>query len=86
MKKILLTLCFLCILDVYSHEFNPAHLVINEVDDVNNHYEATWMYPFKNIGRRAEINFQMNVQLNTAIYIIKESILMKKLILTAQTH
>ena len=57
MKKILLTLCFLCILDVYSHEFNPAHLVINEVDDVNNHYEATWMYPFKNIGRRAEINF-----------------------------
>ena len=57
MKKILLTLCFLCIFDVYSHEFNPAHLVINEVDDVNNHYEATWMYPFKNIGRRAEINF-----------------------------
>ena len=57
MKKILLTLCFLCILDVYSHEFNPAHLVINEVNDVNNHYEATWMYPFKNIGRRAEINF-----------------------------
>ena len=57
MKKILLTLCFLCILDVYSHEFNPAHLVINEVDDVNNHYEATWMYTFKNIGRRAEINF-----------------------------
>ena len=57
MKKILLTLCFLCILDVYSHEFNPAHLVINEVDDVNNYYEATWMYPFKNIGRRAEINF-----------------------------
>ena len=57
MKKILLTLCFLCILDVYSHEFNPAHLIINEVDDVNNHYEATWMYPFKNIGRRAEINF-----------------------------
>ena len=31
-------LCFLCILDVYSHEFNPAHLVINEVDDVNNQY------------------------------------------------
>ena len=57
MKKILLTLCFLCILDAYSHEFNPAHLVINEVNDVNNHYEATWMYPFKNIGRRAEINF-----------------------------
>lgn len=57
MKKILLTLCFLCILDVYSHEFNPAHLVINEVDQVNNHYQATWMYPFKNIGRRAEISF-----------------------------
>ena len=57
MNKIFLTFCLLCIFDIHSHEFNPAHLVINEVDQVNNHYQATWMYPFKNIGRRAEINF-----------------------------
>jgi len=57
MNKIFLTFCLLCIFDIHSHEFNPAHLVINEVDQVNNHYQATWMYPFKNIGRRAEIIF-----------------------------
>ena len=57
MNKIFLTFCLLCIFDTHSHEFNPAHLVINEVDQVNNHYQATWMYPFKNIGRRAEISF-----------------------------
>ena len=57
MKRLLFTLFFLGSLDINSHEFNPAHLVINEVNDVNNHCEATWMYPFKNIGRRAEINF-----------------------------
>ena len=57
MNKIFLLFCLLCIFDIHSHEFNPAHLVINEVDQVNNHYQATWMYPFKNIGRRAEIIF-----------------------------
>ena len=57
MKKILLTLCLVCIFDIYSHEFNPAHLVVDEIDEINNSYEATWMYPFKNIGKRAEVSF-----------------------------
>ena len=57
MKKILLTLCLVCVFDIYSHEFNPAHLVVDEIDETNNYYEATWMYPFKNIGRRAEVRF-----------------------------
>ena len=40
---------------VYAHEFNPAHLVVNEVE--TNTYEAEWMYPVKNIGARGEVIF-----------------------------
>jgi len=38
-----------------AHEFNPAHLVIDEVTE--NEYQISWMYPIKNIGPRAEIIF-----------------------------
>ena len=38
-----------------AHEFNPAHLVIDEIAD--NEYQINWMYPIKNIGPRAEIIF-----------------------------
>jgi len=38
-----------------AHEFNPAHLVVNEVAE--NEYQINWMYPIKNIGQRAEIIF-----------------------------
>ncbi len=38
-----------------AHEFNPAHLVVNEIDE--NEYQINWMYPIKNIGQRAEIIF-----------------------------
>jgi len=38
-----------------AHEFNPAHLVIDERTD--NEYQINWMYPIKNIGPRAEIIF-----------------------------
>ena len=31
MKKIILSLMFFMQMDVYSHEFNPAHLAINEI-------------------------------------------------------
>ena len=40
---------------VFAHEFNPAHLVVNEVE--TNTYEAEWMYPVKNIGARGEVIF-----------------------------
>ena len=55
MKKILLTLCFLCILDVYSHEFNPAHLNLKQSLVDNSTYTGQWMYPVKNIGKRAKV-------------------------------
>ena len=56
MKRLLFALFFLGSLDINSHEFNPAHLVIKQLsDDLT--YEAVWMYQYKNIGRRAEVIF-----------------------------
>ena len=50
---------FLLILsfNLTSHEFNPAHLIIDQSDDNQNRYDATWMYPVKNIGKRADVIF-----------------------------
>ena len=56
MKRLLCSLFFLISLDINSHEFNPAHLVIEELTEELS-YEAIWMYPYKNIGRRAEVIF-----------------------------
>ena len=56
-KKLYLVLFLFAITHVSAHEFNPAHLVINELDDELNTYEATWMYPYKNIGKRGEVIF-----------------------------
>ena len=33
---------------INTHEFNPAHLVINEKEDFK--YDVTWMYPIRNLG------------------------------------
>ena len=56
MIRLLCSLFFLISLDINSHEFNPAHLVIEELtEDLS--YEVMWMYPYKNIGRRAEVIF-----------------------------
>ena len=57
MKKIFFIFFLLSISQINSHEFNPAHLVINEIDKEKNIYDATWMYPYKNIGRRGEVVF-----------------------------
>ena len=56
-KKLYLILFLFTITHVNAHEFNPAHLVINELDDELNIYKATWMYPYKNIGTRGEVIF-----------------------------
>ena len=50
----LLSLFIFCPL-LNAHEFNPAHLVIDETAE--NTYQINWMYPVKNIGPRAEIIF-----------------------------
>ena len=51
------TLFFLLLFtsNIFSHEFNPAHLVVNEIKE--NAYQAEWMYPIKNIGARGEVFF-----------------------------
>ena len=52
--SLLLLIVFFPVL-LSAHEFNPAHLVVNEVAE--NEYQINWMYPIKNIGQRAEIIF-----------------------------
>ena len=50
-------LIFLSI-NLSSHEFSPAHLIMNEKEDSN--YETTWMYPIRSIGERASLLFPEN--------------------------
>ena len=57
MKKLFFSFFLIITFDIQSHEFNPAHLVIDEINNIDYIYEATWMYPFKNIGNRAKVNF-----------------------------
>lgn len=49
-----------CSTTLFSHEFNPAHLVVDELAD--NEYQVSWMYPIKNIGVRAEVFFPDNCE------------------------
>ncbi len=57
MNKILLSILILFTIQNNAHEFNPAHLVIEESNSANYKYEVTWLYPLKNIGKRAELIF-----------------------------
>ena len=57
MKRFLSFFLFISSLNLTSHEFNPAHLIIDQSDDNQNIYDATWMYPVKNIGKRADVIF-----------------------------
>ena len=50
-------LIFLSI-NLSSHEFSPAHLIMNEKEDSN--YETTWMYPIRSIGEKASLLFPEN--------------------------
>ena len=52
-----------------AHEFNPAHLVLNEIDEVSFEYHAQWMYPKKNIGQRGEVVFPLTCsRVNESLY------------------
>ena len=53
MNKFFLLLVGMLALETYSHEFNPAHLIIDQSVKNANTYDALWMYPLKNIGKRA---------------------------------
>ena len=57
MKKFLSFFLLISSFNLTSHEFNPAHLIIDQFNDNQNTYDATWMYPVKNIGKRADVIF-----------------------------
>lgn len=57
MKRFLSFFLLFLSFNLISHEFNPAHLIIDQSDDFQNNYDATWMYPVKNIGKRADVIF-----------------------------
>ena len=55
-----------------AHEFNPAHLVVDEVAE--NEYQINWMYPIKNIGREQRLFFLKNVQVSLNLLINRANI------------
>ena len=57
MKKISLFFLLILAFHVYSHEFNPAHLNLKQSLVDNSTYTGQWMYPVKNIGKRATVVF-----------------------------
>ena len=57
MKKLLSFFLLIGSFNLLSHEFNPAHLIIDQSDNNQSTYNATWMYPVKNIGKRADVIF-----------------------------
>jgi hydrogenase/urease accessory protein HupE len=60
-----------------AHEFNPAHLVIDEFRE--NQYEVTWMYPSKNIGSRAEIIFPLECIRNSQPPFLQRKYIVEKI-------
>ena len=56
-KIFFLFVLLLPIANLESHEFNPAHLIINQNNNNEGAYDATWMYPVKNAGKKAEVIF-----------------------------
>jgi hypothetical protein len=66
MYKSIIFFILITVLPLDSHEFNPAHLVINQSDVSDYNYEAAWMYPLKNIGKRAELIFSNECKRDSA--------------------
>jgi len=81
MKRIINLFILFFVFEIQSHEFNPAHLVITETNSEVFTYEATWMYPFKNIGKRAEVIFPDNCLSNSEIPYIQGKYLIEKVTL-----
>ena len=81
--KLVKTLAILfCSTALFSHEFNPAHLVINEL--VENEYEVSWMYPIKNIGARAEVFFPESCERKNQLPSQKGKYLVEKISLNCE--
>ena len=55
MIKVLVSLFIFFSSAFFAHEFNPAHLLIDETKELE--YEALWMTPIKNLGTSPELSF-----------------------------
>ena len=55
MTKALVSLFIFFSSAFFAHEFNPAHLLIDETKELE--YEALWMTPIKNLGTSPELSF-----------------------------
>ena len=69
-------------ISLFAHEFNPAHLVVDEIS--KNEYEASWMYPSKNIGARAEVFFPLACERADQLPFQKGKYLVEKILLTCE--
>ena len=71
-----------CSTALFSHEFNPAHLVVNELTE--SEYEVSWMYPIKNIGARAEVFFPESCERKSQLPNQKGKYLVEKILLNCE--
>ena len=72
-----------CSTPLLTHEFNPAHLVIDEL--IENEYKVSWMYPIKNIGARAEVFFPATCQSDNQLPIQKGKYLVEEIYLLCES-
>ena len=72
-----------CSTALFSHEFNPAHLVVNEL--TKSEYEVSWMYPIKNIGARAEVFFPESCERKSQLPSQKGKYLVEKIMLNCES-
>ena len=83
-KALFSALLFVTAFILQAHEFNPAHLVVKEIEE--NSYEAEWMYPVKNIGARGEVYFPDSCKRETKQIEKKVNTWLKVLGLFATAH
>ena len=62
MNKVLVSLFIFFASTLFAHEFNPAHLLIEEAKELE--YEALWMTPIKNLGTSPELSFPEICEIN----------------------
>ena len=55
MTKVLVSLFVFFSSAFFAHEFNPAHLLVDETKELE--YEALWMTPIKNLGTSPSLLF-----------------------------
>ena len=85
MHRLILLLVSITTIDLSAHEFNPAHLVINESNVDSWQYDAIWMYPVKNIGKRAEVIFSDKCLANQTDFFIQGKYIIENIDLNCST-